>query len=108
MNAYHTPGISAHEFMLAVMHDPAVDLHLWIKAADELCRAGLGDIPTVRTIKIIIETGYIPTPEELQEVILLQRIWASGHTLTSLGYFDKPLAECTGYLLADLQVKGHA
>jgi hypothetical protein len=108
MHAYDTPGISAHEFMLAVMHDPAIALHIRIHAAGQLCRAGLGDLPHVRTIKIIIDAGYIPTPEEWEEVRLLQRIYDSGQTLTSLGYFDKPLSECTGYLLADMPAKGQA
>ena len=110
MHAYDNPGISSHEFMLAVMHDPTVALQIRIWAADELCRAGLDDIGTVRVLRVVIEGGmpYQPTTDEQQEVALLHRIWASGQTLTSLGYFDKPLEELTGYLLADMPVKGRA
>jgi hypothetical protein len=108
-HAHNLPGIGAHEFLLAVMHDPSTDLMLRIKAADELCRAGLGDIGAVRTLTIVIEGGlpatYVPTAEEAQEVALLERIWASGQTLTSLGFFDgDPPYSRT--ILAGLPTKG--
>jgi hypothetical protein len=106
MNTYDTPGLSAHEFMLAIMHDPAVDLGLRIRAADELCRAGLGNIGTIRTLRVVIDAGYVPTAEEWHEVTLLQRIWNSGQTLTSLGYFDSDHSD--GRILVDIPVKGHA
>ena len=88
------------------MHDPSVDLHWRMCAAEELCQLGYADVGVVRVHKIIIETGYIPTAEETREVALLHRIWASGQTLTSLGYFDTDMQ--TGTILADLEVKGHA
>ena len=69
-HAHNLPGLGAHEFLLAVMHDPTVDLHDRMTAAEELCRAGLGDIGTIRTLRIVIEggLGYTPTPEEASEV----------------------------------------
>jgi hypothetical protein len=98
----HAP--EAHEFLLSVMHDSSVDLMNRIEAAGKLVSAGLGDIPHVRTLHIHIDCGYIPTAEELREVLLLQRIYASGQTLTSLGWDGSPMR----YILSDMQVKGHA
>jgi hypothetical protein len=76
-------------------------------AAEELCRQGLGDIGTIRTLKIVMTggLGYIPTEEEWEEVKLLEHIWASGETLTSLGYFDGP-GPYSGKILARLPIKG--
>jgi hypothetical protein len=108
VHTYNSPGFGAHEFMLAVMHEPTVDLGLRMYAAERLCHAGLGDIGVVRVHKIIIDAGYVPTPEEWQEVQLLHRIWASGHTLTSLAYFDNWEPGQSGYLLADMRTKGNA
>jgi hypothetical protein len=106
---YDTPGMPSHEFLLAVMHDPTVDLHLRMQAAEGLCRAGLGDIGTIHTLRIVIEGGlpgeYIPTDLEAREVALVQRIWDSGQTLTSLGYFDTP-GPLSPTILAGLPIKG--
>jgi hypothetical protein len=109
VHPYDAPGLSGHEFLLAVMHDPSVDLHLRMQAAEELCRAGLGDIPHVCTLRIVIEGGlpgeYIPTDLEAREVALLQRIYNSGQTLTSLGYFDTP-GPLSPTILGGLPIKG--
>lgn len=108
VHTYNSPGLSAHEFLLAVMRDQTLALQTRINAAGDLCRAGLGDIGTVRTLHIVIETGYIPTDIEVREILLLFRIWASGQTrqtLTSIGYFDDPPSSG---LIADMPVKGHA
>ena len=89
------------------MHDKTVDLHDRMVAAYELCRQGLGDIGIIRTLKIVITggLGYIPTEEEQQEVDLVQHIWNSGETLTSLGFFDgDPPYSRT--ILAGLPIKG--
>lgn len=106
-HTHNLPGIGAHEFLLAVMHDPTVDLHDRMTAAEELCRLGLGDIGTIRTLRIVLNNpmGYQPTPEEASEVDLVQRIWSSGQTLTSLGFFDgDPPYSRT--ILAGLPTKG--
>jgi hypothetical protein len=104
---HNLPGLSGHEFLLAVMHDSTLDLHDRMVAAEELCSAGLGNIGTIHTLRIVIEggLGYIPTAEEASEVALLERIWASGQTLTSLGYFDGP-GPYSGKILAKLPIKG--
>jgi hypothetical protein len=62
MHAYDSPGLSAHEFLLAVMRDQSLDLHYRMFAAQGLCHAGLGHIPTVRTIMINIEGGITDSP----------------------------------------------
>jgi hypothetical protein len=105
---HNLPGLSGHEFLLAVMHDKTVDLGLRMDAAEELCRQGLGDIGTIRTLKIVMTggVGYQPTAEEWEEVKLVQAIWNSGQTLTSLGYFDGP-GPYSGKILARLPIKGH-
>ena len=54
MHAYDAPDIGPHEFLLTIMRDRTLDLHLRMNAAHELCRVGLGDIGTVRTMLIII------------------------------------------------------
>jgi hypothetical protein len=107
VHTYNSPGVCAHEFLLAVMHDPTVDLHDRMVAAEDLCRLGLGDIGVIQTLTIIITggIGYQPTAEEAQEVDLLQQIWNSGETLTSLGFFDgDPPYSRT--ILAGLPIKG--
>ena len=100
-------ALEAHEFLLTTMRDQSLELMSRIEAAGKLVYAGLGDIPHIRTLHVIINAGYIPTDIELREVLLLQRIWASGQTLTSLGYFDGDHPR-TGYLLTDMAIKGHA
>jgi hypothetical protein len=89
-HTYNSPGLCAHEFLLTIMHSPTMDLGLRMNAAEKLCRVGLGDIGAIRTLTIVITggLGYQPTAEEQQEVDLLQQIWNSGETLTSLGFFD--------------------
>jgi hypothetical protein len=106
-HAHNLPGIGAHEFLLAVMHDPTVDLHDRMIAAEELCRLGLGDIGTIRTLRVVLNNpiGYQPTEEEREEVQLVERIWASGQTLTSLGYFDTP-GPLSPTILGGLPTKG--
>ena len=68
VHPHNLPGLSGHEFLLAVMHDPTVDLHDRMVAAEELCRQGLGDIGTIRTLTIVITggIGYQPTEEEAE------------------------------------------
>jgi hypothetical protein len=107
VHAHNLPGLSAHEFLLAVMHDPTLDLHDRMVAAEELCRQGLGDIGTIHTLRIVLTggIGYQPTAEEWEEVHLVQRIWDSGQTLTSLGFFDGP-GPYSGKILARLPIKG--
>jgi hypothetical protein len=107
VHTYNSPGLCAHEFLLTIMHSPTMDLGLRIKAADYLCRLGLGDIGAVRVLKIVITggVGYQPTAEEQQEVDLVHHLWNSGHTLTSLGFFDgEPPYSRT--ILAGLPIKG--
>jgi hypothetical protein len=108
-HTYDTPGISPHDFLLAVMHDRTVDLHLRMQAAEELCRLNLGNIGAIHTLRIVIEGGlpgeYIPTDLEAREVALLQRIYNSGQTLTSLGYFDTP-GPLSPTILGGLPTKG--
>ena len=62
MKPDNNPDITAHEFLLNVMHDAALDLPTRMKAAEELMRLGLGHIGTIRTIKIKIEGGIPECP----------------------------------------------
>ena len=104
---YDSLGLCSHEFLLSIMHDPTADLHHRIDAAEYLCSLGLGDIGVIRTLKIVITggLGYQPTAEEQEEVDLVQHIWNSGETLTSLGFFDgDPPYSRT--ILAGLPIKG--
>jgi hypothetical protein len=107
-DAVHTHDsieLSAHEFLLGIMHDKTKDLGLRMNAAEKLCRAGLGHIGTIHTLRIIIEGGLPFTAEEWHEAMLMQQIWNSGETLTSLGFFDgDPPYSRT--ILAGLPVKG--
>jgi hypothetical protein len=81
VHAHNLPGISAHEFLLAVMHSPTVDLHDRMVAAEELCRQGLGDIGAIRTLKIVIEggLGYIPTAERSRAPGTHLGLWGDAH-----------------------------
>jgi hypothetical protein len=60
-STYNSPGLSAHEFLLSIVHDPSLDLYTRMDAAGKLMTAGLGDVGTVTTITINIEGG-IPAP----------------------------------------------
>ena len=57
MQAYDTPGLSAHEFLLVIMRDQTFPLHIRMRAAEAACRAGYGDIGTIRTQHVVIDGG---------------------------------------------------
>jgi len=58
---YNAPNIGPHAFLLACMHDPALDLHMRVTAADYLCRLGFGHVAEISTLKVTIEGGF-PDP----------------------------------------------
>jgi hypothetical protein len=64
MKPFDAPGLSAPQFLYAVMCDSTVPIMLRIKAADLLLRIDYN--PTVRAIKVMIEGGY-PDPVPMNE-----------------------------------------
>jgi hypothetical protein len=81
---YNRRGIGPIAFLLAVMNDTTVPLLLRAKAAKDLCDLGYANIGTIRQVTIHVTGGMSPhyTPEELNQLRGLQRLYASGHTLT--------------------------
>jgi hypothetical protein len=81
---YNRRGIGPIQFLLAVMHDTTVPLPVRAKAAKDLCDLGYGEIGSFRHVTIHVTGGMSPhyTPEELNQLRGLQRLYASGHTLT--------------------------
>jgi hypothetical protein len=82
---YNARSLRRHEFLLAVMHDPDLDLPIRIKAAEHLMRLGLGHIGIIRTIKIKIEGGipecssFESFSKEMQEDVLwIKRCYEAG------------------------------
>jgi hypothetical protein len=70
---FNDPGLDPREFLFAVMHDPAVDISSRIRAAEHLCRLGLGNQSGIPVQRIEILGGMpdryrdVP-PEWLQDV----------------------------------------
>jgi hypothetical protein len=71
---FNAPELDPREFLFAVMHDPAVDISSRIRAAEHLCRMGLGNQSGIPVQQIVITGGMPPDllrdvpPEWLQDV----------------------------------------
>ena len=57
-------AVLGHQFLLDIMHDPAMSLHHRIDAAGKLIAANLGDNPAIRIERVIIDGG-IPADADL-------------------------------------------
>jgi hypothetical protein len=97
---YNRPGIGPIEFLLAVAHDPTVELRDRLQAIRIVALYLFCSYVTYEDGVPTINMRNLPTPEEWRTMQPILRLYERGLTLTDLGLIDLPLE--------DMPVKGRA